>query len=127
MHVDGLSFPMHVCLKYYYNEQTSKQMNVVNTRTNICYIHGCHTRTNHQKHQLLLMYFTSWNDFIQKPKVLKNNHARLHENMPQDQLGGIFILFIVKKIYNHAKPKLRRKVFMQGCMRTCNKFSWGVC
>jgi len=23
--------------------------NVVNTRTNICYIHGCHIRTNHKK------------------------------------------------------------------------------
>ena len=22
-------------------------MNVVNTRTNICYTYGCHTRTNH--------------------------------------------------------------------------------
>ena len=24
-------------------------MNVVSTRTNILYIHGCHTRTNHKK------------------------------------------------------------------------------
>ena len=25
------------------------QVNVVNTRTNICYTYGCHTRTNHKK------------------------------------------------------------------------------
>jgi hypothetical protein len=37
---------------------------------------------------LPLMHFKSWNDFIKKPKVPKNNHARLHEDMQPDQLGG---------------------------------------
>jgi hypothetical protein len=67
-------------------------MNVVNTRTNIFCIHGCHTRTNHKKishvvthishvvthilhvvthvfYMLLLLYFKSW-----KYSLLKGHH-----------------------------------------------------
>jgi hypothetical protein len=34
---------------YHNNKRTNNEMNVVYTRTNILYIHGCHTRTNHKK------------------------------------------------------------------------------
>ena len=75
-------------------------MNVVTTRTNILYIHGCHTRTNHKKCYLLLRYLTPW-----KHSLLKRHHQ--------------------------SKPKFRCQKFLRrsihGCMRTCNKFSWGVC
>jgi hypothetical protein len=50
MHIDSLYFPVRIWENYYHNKnRTSKKMNVVNTRTNIICIHGCHTRTNHNK------------------------------------------------------------------------------
>ena len=53
-----------------------------------------------RKCQLLLMYFTPW-----KYSLLKR--------------------------YHHSKPKFRCQKFLRrsihSCMRTCNKFSWGVC
>jgi hypothetical protein len=50
MHIDSLSFPVSIWVNYYHNnKRTNNEMNVVNTRTNILYIHGCHTRTNHKK------------------------------------------------------------------------------
>jgi hypothetical protein len=49
-YVDSLSFPVSIWVNYYHNnKRTNKEINVVNTRTNILYIHGCHTRTNHKK------------------------------------------------------------------------------
>ena len=35
----------------YCSKNTSKTTNVVNTRTNICYTYGCHTRTNHKENR----------------------------------------------------------------------------
>jgi hypothetical protein len=83
-------------------------MNVVNTRTNILCIHGCHTRTNHKKilhavtHVLhvvthvfyileifLIKKTSSIKTKVQMPKVLQNIHAWLHEDMQQVQLGGM--------------------------------------
>jgi len=50
MHIDSIHFPVKIWANYYHNnKRTSNEMNVVNTRTNILYIHGCHTRTNHTK------------------------------------------------------------------------------
>jgi hypothetical protein len=50
MHIDSLSFPVSIWVNYYHNnKRTNNEINVVNTRTNILYIHGCHTRTNHKK------------------------------------------------------------------------------
>ena len=69
-------------------------MNVVNTRTNICHIHGCHTRTNHKSNQLQLMYLASWNDLLLKTSSCKakvkkpKSYVHLHEDMQQVQLGG---------------------------------------
>jgi hypothetical protein len=77
-------------------------------------IHGCHTKTNHNKishvvthvldvfthvfYMLLLLYFRSW-----KYSLLKGHHQ--------------------------SKSKFERQNFlrrsMHGCMRTCNKFNWG--
>ena len=108
MYIDGLSFPVDLyfqilCIAAH---KRVKKMNFVNTRTTICHIHGFHTRTRHKKNQLLLMYFTSWNDLFLKTssckaKVKKNNYVQLHEDLQQVQLGGdvwwpkcrIFILF----------------------------------
>jgi hypothetical protein len=89
-------------------------MNVVNTRTNILCIHGCHTRTNHKKishaithvlhivthvfYILLLLYFKSW-----KYSLLKGHH----QSNPKSRCQKFF------------------RISMHGCMRTCNKFSWG--
>ena len=91
-------------------------MNVVNTRTNIFCIHGFHTRTNHKKishvvthvlhvvthvfYMLLLLDVKSW-----KYSLLQ----RHHQSKPQFKCQNF----------------LRR--CMHGCMRTCNKLSWGVC
>ena len=50
MHIDSLSFPVIIWVNYYHNnKRTNNEMNVVNTRTNILYIHGCYTRTSHKK------------------------------------------------------------------------------
>ena len=73
-------------------------MNVVNTRTNILCIHGCHTRTNHKKisfvthvsHTLetfIIKKTLSIKAIVQMPKILKKIHAKLHEEMQQVQLG----------------------------------------
>ena len=75
-------------------------MNVVNTRTNILCIHGCHTRTNHKKMLVVthvshtLETFTvkktlSIKAIVHIPKFLKKIHARLHEDMQQVQLGSM--------------------------------------
>ena len=34
---------------YHNNKRTNNDKNVAYTRTNILYIHGCHTETNHKK------------------------------------------------------------------------------
>jgi hypothetical protein len=69
------------------------EMNVVNTRTNILYIHGCHTRTNHMKNVSCYSYkyysLSSLKANIQMPKFLKKIHAWLHEDMQQVKLGGM--------------------------------------
>jgi hypothetical protein len=50
MHIDSIHFPVRIWENYYHNsKRKNNKMNVVNTRTNILYIHGCHTRTNHKK------------------------------------------------------------------------------
>jgi len=48
MHIDSLWFPVSVYI-IIEEKRTENKMNVVNTRTNILCIHGCHTRTNHKK------------------------------------------------------------------------------
>ena len=69
-------------------------MNVDNTRTNILWIHGCHTRTRHNKMSVVTHESHTLETFIvkntlsikaivQMPKVLKKIHARLHEDMQQ--------------------------------------------
>ena len=75
-------------------------MNVVNTRTNILYIHGCHTRTNHKEMLVGTHVFHTLETFIVK------------------KTSSIEAKFRCQKF-------LRRSI--HGCMRTCNKFSWGVC
>ena len=76
------------------------EMNVVNTRTNILYIHGCHIRTNHKEMPVVTHVFHTLETFIVKKK------------------SSIKAKFRCQKF-------LRRSI--HGCMRTCNKFSWGVC
>ena len=50
MNIDSLSIPTSKWVNYYHNnKRTNNEINVVYTRTNILYIHGCHTRTNHNK------------------------------------------------------------------------------
>jgi hypothetical protein len=83
---------------YYHNsKRTSNEMNVVNTRTNILYIHGCHTRTNHKKMSVV----THVNPILEnihyhysKPTFrcqifFEKIHAWLHEDMQQVKLGGM--------------------------------------
>ena len=93
---------------YHNNKRTNNEMNVVNTRTNILYIYGCHTRTNHKKishaitqisHVVTLVSHTleiflvkrtsSIKAIVQMPKSLKKIHAWLHEDMQQVELGGM--------------------------------------
>ena len=69
----------------YCSKNTSKRMNVVHTRTNICYIHGFHTRTNHGKnrchscisnHGMIYYYIpSSCKAPTTKPKFLKRINA----------------------------------------------------
>ena len=63
--------------------------NVVNTRTKIC-IFMVVTQEPTMRKMMPLTHFKSLNDFIKKPKVPKNNHARLHEDIQLDQLGRGF-------------------------------------
>ena len=85
-------------LNYYCNEKTNNDMNVVNTRTNILCIHGCHTRTNHKKMKVVThALHISWKHSLLK----KTSSCKTKVQMP--------------------------KRSMHGCMRTCNKFSWGGC
>ena len=98
MHIDIIHFRVKIWENYYHNnKRTNNKMNVVNIRTNILYIHGCHTRTNHMKNVSCYS--------------CKSHPGNIH--------------------YHHSKPTficqnfLRR--YMHGCMRTCNKLSWGVC
>jgi hypothetical protein len=104
MHIDSIHFPVKIWANYYHNsKRTNNEMNVVNTRTNILYIHGCHTRTNHKK-------------ISEKMSVVTCYSCKSHP-------GNIY--------YHHSKPTFRCQNFlrrsMHGCMRTCNKLSWGVC
>ena len=62
MHIDHLSFPVSVWLNYY----AAIEMNVVNTRTNIICIHGCHTRTNHKKKSDVTHVYHTMETFIVK-------------------------------------------------------------
>ena len=67
IHIDGSSFLMH---KFYVLQQEEekyikiKWANVVNTRTNICYTYGCHTRVNHEKNHFHSCISKSWNDLL---------------------------------------------------------------
>ena len=70
------------------------------TRTNILYIHGCHTRTNHKEMSVVTHVFHTLETFIVK------------------KTSSIKAKFRCQKF-------LRRSI--HGCMRTCKKFSWGVC
>ena len=72
-------------------------MNVVYTITNILCIHGCHTRTNHKKMLVVTHVFHTLETFI----VKKTSSIKSQVQMP--------------------------RISMHGFMRTCNKFSWGVC
>jgi hypothetical protein len=83
---------------YYHNsKRTSNEMNVVSTRTNILYIHGCHTRTNHKKMSVV----THVNPILES--------INYHYSKPKFR----------------CQRFLRRS--MHGCMRTCNKLSLGAC
>ena len=99
MHIDSLSFPVSVWLNYY----ATREMNVVNRRTNILCIHGCNKRTKHKKMSVVTHVFHTLETFIVKktlpikaivqiPKVLNRIHARLHEDMQQVQLGRMLRL-----------------------------------
>ena len=97
MHIDSIYFPIRIWVNYYHNnKRTHKEMNVVNTRTNILYIHGCHTRTNHKKNVSCYSCkshsgkhsLSSLKANIQMPKFLEKLHAWLHEDMQQVNLGG---------------------------------------
>jgi hypothetical protein len=98
MHIDSIHFPVNIWENYYHkSKRTSNKMNVVNTRTNILYINGFHTRTNHKKMPVV----THVNP------ILENIHY--HHSKPTIRCQNF----------------LRRS--MHGFMRTCNKLSWGVC
>jgi hypothetical protein len=98
MHIDSIPFPVKIWANYYHNnKRTSNEMNVVNTRTNILYIHGYHTRTNHNKMSVVtyvnpilenIHYHHSKPTFICQ-KFLEKIHAWLHEDMQQVKLGGM--------------------------------------
>ena len=87
--------------KYYVLQQKIqvKWANVVNTRTNICYTYGCHTRTNHKKN--------CYHSCI-------SNHGIIYCYIPSSCEAQIQI------------QKFWRKS-MHSCMRTCNQSSWGEC
>ena len=86
-------------------------MKVVNTRTNILYIHGFHTRTNHNEMPVVTHVFHTLETFIvkktssikskvQMPKVLEKIYTRLHEDMQQVQLGSMLRLRNVIFLYS---------------------------
>ena len=84
MHIDSIYFPGIIWVNYYpNNKRTNNEMNVINTRTNILYIHGCHTRTNHKKNvsgyscksHLGKHSLSSLKGNIQMPKFLEKIHA----------------------------------------------------
>ena len=96
-----------------------KQVNVVNTRTNILHIHGCHTRTDHKENQLLLMYFTSWIDLliktlsckakVKKPKKLckvawRHATSLLGGECLIPQMSHFFLFFL----HIHPYPSLHK-------------------
>ena len=110
-------------------------MNVVNTRTNILYIHGCHTRTNHKENVSCYSCIShhEMNAVNTRTNILYIHgcHTRTnHKEMPV--VTHVFHtpeICIVRK--TSSKPKCRCQKFLRraihGCMRTCNKFRWGVC
>ena len=98
MHIDSIHFPIKIWANYYHNnKRTSNKMNVVNTKTNILYIHGCHTRTNHMKNVSCYSCkshpgkhsLSSLKANIQMPKFLEKIHAWLHEDKQQVKLRGM--------------------------------------
>ena len=72
MHIDSLSFPVSVWLNYYRNKKANNKTNVVNTRTNILYIHGCHTRTIHKKMSIVTHVFHILETFIIKDIIMQS-------------------------------------------------------
>jgi capsule polysaccharide modification protein KpsS len=111
MHIDRIYFPVRIWENYYHNsKRTNNKMNVVNTRTNILYIHGCHTRTNHKKnvscyscksHPGNIQYHHSKPTF-RCQNFLEKIHAWFHEDMQQVKLGGM--LGLINVLFSSTFP-----------------------
>ena len=72
---------------------------VVNTRTNICYTYGFHTRTNH-----------------------KENHFYSCISNP-----GMIYCYISSSCEAQLQSQKLKRESMHSFMRTCKQSSWGVC
>ena len=90
---------MYTFKSYVLQQNTSKWTNVVSTRTNICYIHGCHTRTNHEKNRC---------------HSCISNHGMIYCYIPSSCKAQL------------QSQKLKRES-MHSCMRTFNQSSWEEC
>ena len=110
-------------------------MNVVNMRTNILCIHGCHIRTNHKENVSCYSCISHHEMNVVNTRTsilyIHGCHKRTnHKEMSVvTHVFHTFETFIVKKVII-IQAKFRCQNFLRrsihGCMRTCNNICWGV-
>jgi hypothetical protein len=104
MHIDSIYFPVKIWENYYHNnKRTNNEMNVVNTRTNILYIHGCTQEPTIRKMSVVThvnpilenIHYHHSKPTFRCQRFLEEIHAWLHEDMQQVRLGGMLGLINV--------------------------------
>ena len=111
-------------------------MNVVNTRTNILYIMVVTQEPTIRKMSVVTHAFhiMKWMLLTQEPTFFIFMVVTQEPTIRKCQLLLMYFTlqkYSLLKRHHQSKPKCRCQNFLRraihSCMRTCNKFSWGVC